>query len=117
MTPQERDQLLQEIRALRERVTALETRSPPASIHTRRRLAPEGSQSRALWLCPARRDPDFERVNPEWDARCARAHPDPEGQFGGDGQSIFSVRQSRLGAKATGTLAGKPYEAKFEFDL
>ena len=50
--------------------------------------------------------------------RCARRRfPTTEGQFGSDGQSIFSVRQSRLGAKATGTLAGKPYEAKFEFDL
>ena len=43
--------------------------------------------------------------------------PTVGGQFGSDGQSIFSVRQSRLGAKATGMLAGKPYEAKFEFDL
>ena len=43
--------------------------------------------------------------------------PTEKGQFGGDGQSIFSVRQSRLGAKATGMIAGKPYEAKFEFDL
>ena len=40
-----------------------------------------------------------------------------EGEFGGDGQSIFSVRQSRLGVKANGTLYDRPYEAKFEFDL
>jgi len=37
--------------------------------------------------------------------------------FGSNGQSVFSVRQSRLGVKATGTLEGRPYEAKFEFDL
>ncbi len=61
---------------------------------------------------------DFDRVNPAWDATLRPSRiPTVEGQFGSDGQSIFSVRQSRLGAKATGTLAGKPYEAKFEFDL
>jgi hypothetical protein len=61
---------------------------------------------------------DFKRVNPDWDATLRPSRiPTQQGQFGGDGQSIFSVRQSRLGAKATGVLAGKPYEAKFEFDL
>jgi hypothetical protein len=61
---------------------------------------------------------DFKRVNPNWDATLRPSRiPTEEGQFGGDGQSIFSVRQSRLGAKATGNLWGKPYEAKFEFDL
>jgi DcaP outer membrane protein len=61
---------------------------------------------------------DFKRVDPDWDATLRPSRiPTTDGQFGGDGQSIFSVRQSRLGAKATGTMAGKPYEAKFEFDL
>ena len=61
---------------------------------------------------------DFNRVNPNWDATLRPSRiPTTKGQFGSDGQSVFSVRQSRLGAKATGTLAGKPYEAKFEFDL
>jgi len=61
---------------------------------------------------------DFDRVNPDWDATLRPSRiPTTKGEFGGDGQSIFSVRQSRLGAKATGTIAGKPYEAKFEFDL
>ena len=46
---------------------------------------------------------DFKRVNPDWDATLRPSRiPTEEGQFGGDGQSIFSVRQSRLGAKATG---------------
>lgn len=61
---------------------------------------------------------DFKRVNGDWDATLRPSRiPTAEGQFGGDGQSIFSVRQSRLGAKATGMVAGRPYEAKFEFDL
>ena len=37
--------------------------------------------------------------------------------FGSDGQTIFSVRQSRLGVRGNGEMAGRPYEVKFEFDL
>ena len=41
---------------------------------------------------------DFKRVNPDWDATLRPSRiPTEKGQFGGDGQSIFSVRQSRLG--------------------
>jgi len=61
---------------------------------------------------------DFNRVDPDWEASLRPSKiPTHDGVFGSDGQSIFSVRQTRLGAKATGKLAGKPYEAKFEFDL
>jgi hypothetical protein len=61
---------------------------------------------------------DFNRVNPNWDATLRPSRiPTTEGQFGSDGQFIASVRQSRLGARAEGTIAGKPYEARFEFDL
>ncbi len=61
---------------------------------------------------------DFDRVNPNWDATLRPSRiPTVEGQYGSDGQFIASVRQSRLGAKASGEIAGKPYEAKFEFDM
>jgi hypothetical protein len=61
---------------------------------------------------------DFKRVNPDWDATLRPSRiPTVDGQFGSDGQFIASIRQSRLGVKASGMLAGKPYEAKFEFDL
>jgi hypothetical protein len=61
---------------------------------------------------------DFNRVHPSWDATLRPSRiPTTEGQYGSDGQFIASVRQSRLGARAEGTLAGKPYEARFEFDL
>jgi hypothetical protein len=61
---------------------------------------------------------DFGRVNPNWDATLRPSRiPTVEGQFGSDGQFIASVRQSRFGVKANGMVAGKPYEAKFEFDL
>jgi hypothetical protein len=61
---------------------------------------------------------DFKRVNPDWDATLRPSRiPTVDGQFGSDGQFIASVRQSRFGVKASGMVAGKPYEAKFEFDL
>lgn len=61
---------------------------------------------------------DFKRVDPSWDATLRPSKiPTTEGQFGSDGQTAFSVRQSRLGVKGSGMLAGKPYEVKFEFDL
>ena len=57
---------------------------------------------------------DFNRLNPDWEATFRPSRIPTNGEFGNDGQSIFSVRQSRLGVKATGTLANKPYEAKFD---
>ena len=61
---------------------------------------------------------DFKRVHPDWDATLRPSRiPTVEGQYGSDGQFIASVRQSRFGVKADGVVGGKPYEAKFEFDL
>ena len=118
MTPQERDQLLQEIRALRERVTALETRSPPIQHTPAAASRPRDHNLELYGFAQLDAIQDFKRVNPDWDATLRPSRiPTEKGQFGGNGQSIFSVRQSRLGAKATGILADKPYEAKFEFDL
>jgi hypothetical protein len=61
---------------------------------------------------------DFNRVDPDWEATLRPSRiPTTEGQFGSDGQSIYSVRQSRLGVRGEGELAGKPYQVRFEFDL
>ena len=122
MTNAERDALLQEIRDLKKRTEALEARAaasaqvavpPPPSSRK------PGDHNLELYgFVQLDAIQDFKRVNPDWDATLRPSRiPTQDGQFGGDGQSIFSVRQSRLGAKATGTVAGKPYEAKFEFDL
>ncbi len=121
MTPQEQQQLLQEVRSLRERVSVLENKV--TAVQSTPPLAKEhkaGDHNLELYgFIQLDAIQDFKRVNPNWDAtlRPSRIPTTMGGQFGSDGQSIFSVRQSRLGAKATGTLAGKPYEAKFEFDL
>ena len=122
MTNAERDALLQEIRDLKKRTEALEARAaasaqvavpPPPSSRK------PGDHNLELYgFVQLDAIQDFKRVNPDWDATLRPSRiPTQDGQFGGDGQSIFSIRQSRLGAKATGTVAGKPYEVKFEFDL
>jgi hypothetical protein len=121
LTPEQQTQLLQEVQALRERVQALETRS------TQVQYSPEAPQHHKLLgdnnfevygFAQLDAIQDFKRVNPDWDATLRPSRiPTTKGEFGSNGQSVFSIRQSRLGAKANGTIAGKPYEAKFEFDL
>jgi hypothetical protein len=119
----ERQQAIQELQDLRSRMTALEQRlgvtPPPPTQYSPE--APKRAKDHNLELygfVQLDAIQDFKRVNPNWDATLRPSRiPTEKGAFGGNGQSIFSVRQSRLGAKATGILAGKPYEAKFEFDL
>jgi hypothetical protein len=61
---------------------------------------------------------DFNRVDPLWEASLRPSKiPTTTGAFGDNGQSIFSVRQSRFGVKASQDVAGKPLLVKFEFDL
>ena len=123
LTEAERQQAVQELQDLRSRMTALEQRlgvSPPPPVqYTPEAPRPPKDHNLELYgFVQLDAIQDFDRVNPDWDATLRPSRiPTEEGQFGGDGQSIFSVRQSRLGAKATGTLLGRPYEAKFEFDL
>ncbi|WP_206367557.1 DcaP family trimeric outer membrane transporter [Sphingomonas sp. HDW15A] len=123
----ERDALLKEIEALRARVEALEAKEAAAPPPTP--AAAPATESRAEKLAKDHNlelygfvqldaIQDFNRVDPDWEASLrASKIPTEEGAFGSDGQSIFSVRQTRLGVKASGTLHDKPYEAKFEFDL
>ena len=125
--PQDRAQVMQEIQELRARLTRLENSlgvppaPPPAPVPVPVPAAarPAGDHNLELYgFLQLDAIQDFKRVDPDWDATLRPSKiPTTKGQFGGNGQSIFSVRQSRLGVKATGTLADKPYEAKFEFDL
>lgn len=61
---------------------------------------------------------DFDRVNPDWEdtLRPSRIPTDPE-QFGDDGQTSFSVKQSRFGVKATLPTSKGDINTKFEFDM
>ena len=61
---------------------------------------------------------DFNRVNPAWDDALRPSKiPTVDGQFGEDGQSSISAKQSRFGVQAQQDIAGKPLFVKFEFDL
>jgi hypothetical protein len=123
LTSAERQQAIQELQDLRSRMTALEQRlgvtPPPPVQYTPAGPRPPQDHNLELYgFVQLDAIQDFNRVHPDWDATLRPSRiPTEEGEFGGDGQSVFSVRQSRLGAKATGSFLGKPYEAKFEFDL
>jgi DcaP outer membrane protein len=61
---------------------------------------------------------DFNRVDPTWDATLRPTRiPTVDGQFGSDGQAIFSVRQSRLGVKGSFPAGKEMLNAKLEFDF
>src|SRR4051812_24454244 len=61
---------------------------------------------------------DFKRVDPAWDDTLRPSRiPTTSGQFGSNGQSIISPRQSRLGARTLLPVEGQDFSAKFEFDL
>lgn len=61
---------------------------------------------------------DFGRVDPDWESTLRPTRIPTSGEpFGSDGQAILSVRQSRLGVKATLPTAAGPINTRFEFDL
>jgi hypothetical protein len=61
---------------------------------------------------------DFNRVDPDWDATLRPSKiPVTAGTFGDNGQSIISVRQSRLGVKGHQEIAGQELTFKLEFDF
>lgn len=117
----ERAQAIQELQELKARINALETRIgvPPGVQVTPLPPRPPRDHNLELYgFVQLDAIQDFKRVDPDWEASLRPSKiPTTGGQFGSDGQSIFSVRQTRLGVKANGTLSNKPYEAKFEFDL
>ncbi len=123
LTDAERAQAIQELQDLQARMTALEQRlgvtPPPQVQYTPAAPRPPRDHNLELYgFTQLDAIQDFKRVDPNWEAALRPSKiPTTGGEFGSDGQSIFSVRQTRLGVKADGTVLGKPYEAKFEFDL
>ena len=122
--PQQRAQAIQDIQEMKARIARMEqalglpAAAPPIQYTPAASKGPGDHNLELYGFIQLDAIQDFKRVNPDWDATLRPSRiPTQEGQFGSDGQSVFSIRQSRLGAKATGILAGKPYEAKFEFDL
>src|SRR6266576_1886436 len=122
--PQQRAQAIQDIQEMKARIGRIEaalglpSSPPPIQYTPESPRKPRDHNLELYGFVQLDAIQDFKRVNPDWDATLRPSRiPTIKGEFGNDGQSLFSVRQSRLGAKATGKLAGKPYEAKFEFDL
>jgi hypothetical protein len=63
---------------------------------------------------------DFQRMDPDWDDAFRPSKiPTTEGEFGGDGQSSVSVKQSRFGIKGSMPTGegNTPLTFKFDFDL
>jgi hypothetical protein len=61
---------------------------------------------------------DFKRVRPDWNATLRPSRiPTADGQYGSDGETVFSVRQSRLGLKASLPVAGNLLKTRLEFDF
>jgi hypothetical protein len=120
LTDAERAAAIQELQDLKARINALETRlgvAAPVPVPAVPALAKD-HHLELYGFTQLDAIQDFKRVDPNWEASLRPSKiPTTGGTFGSDGQSIFSVRQTRLGVKASGTLADKPYEAKFEFDL
>ena len=122
--PQQRAQAIQDIQDMKARIARIEqalglpAEAPPIQYTPAAQKAPGDHNLELYGFIQLDAIQDFKRVHPDWDATLRPSRiPTTKGEFGSDGQSVFSIRQSRLGAKATGMLAGKPYEAKFEFDL
>jgi hypothetical protein len=60
------------------------------------------------------------RLSPDWDDALRPSKIGIDGQYGGDGQSSISVKQSRFGVKGSMPTSGEggiPLNFKFEFDL
>ena len=122
MTDAERAEALQELKDLKGRIQSLESRlgAAPVDVQSVPPLPrpPRDHNLELYGFVQLDAIQDFNRVDPDWEASLRPSKiPTSAGKFGSDGQSIFSVRQTRLGVKANGTLHNKPYEAKFEFDL
>ena len=109
--------------AAQEQKTAAAEQPPPQTTalppreHGRRERGPGEHDVEIYGFAELDAIQDFKRVDSNWDATLRPSRiPTQKGAFGSDGQTVFSVRQSRLGVKANGVLADKSYEVKFEFD-
>ncbi len=61
---------------------------------------------------------DFNRLDPDWNAAMRPSKiPTTDGLYGDDGETIFSVRQTRLGVEAAYPTGAGLLETKLEFDF
>jgi hypothetical protein len=61
---------------------------------------------------------DFQRVRPDWNATLRPTRiPTVEGEYGANGEAIFSARQSRLGFRGSVPAGEHDLKARIEFDF
>ena len=61
---------------------------------------------------------DFGRSSPVWEATLRPSRlPTVDGQYGADGQAVFSVRQSRFGTRTRNIVQDSELKTQFEFDM
>ena len=110
----ELDELQRELDATRAQLEALQQRVTASEVTS------ESRQKNFVVYGFAQLDmiQDFGRVNPNWEATLRPSRiPTQDGQYGSDGQTIASVRQSRLGVEANLPLGEDTIHTVFEFDL
>ena len=94
---QERATMMQEIQALKARINTLEANqkaAPPVQYSPAMPSRPKDHNLELYGFAQLDAIQDFDRVNPDWDATLRPSRiPTEKGQFGCDGQSVFSVRQ------------------------
>jgi hypothetical protein len=117
------DAAKQAIQALESRLQALEaaqakpTPAPAPVTAAAEKEKPKGSFE-VYGFAQADAIQDFKRVNPDWkDTLRPSRIPTQKGQYGEDGESIFSVKQSRFGVKSDYATPLGLFKTKFEFDL
>ena len=115
------------IQGLEQRIEALEKQSPVPSAQTGGSAAMEtgasataADEGKFTVYGFAQTDliQDFNRVNPDWNAALRPSRiPTQDGLYGEDGETIFSVRQSRLGVSAEHPTSWGDFAAKLEVDF
>jgi len=112
----------QVIKKLEIQIQALEQQQaaipPPPAVEITPPPAPQKGRFSIYGFAQTDLIQDFKRVNPDWNAALRPSRiPTLEGLYGEDGETIFSVRQSRLGFLSEHPTRWGDFSAKLEVDF
>jgi len=115
----------QVIQSLEKRIEALEQKqaSPPPAVQQDTAKTPEASSEKPgkfsiYGFAMTDLIQDFNRVDPDWNAALRPSRiPTIDGLYGEDGETIFSVRQTRLGFLADYPTTWGDFTTKVEVDF
>jgi hypothetical protein len=92
--------------------------TPQASVKTKKQPADTATKIEVYGFAQADAIYEFNQSNPDWfDVNRPSRLPASDGQFGRDGRTWLSARQSRFGVKATIPTPLSDIKATFEWDL